>query len=533
MYDLIIIGSGGAGLTAALSAKEQNKKVLVVTKNLPTHSQTCQAQGGINAVINSDNDSIETHVNDTYTAGAKLASKSNLKYLCENANEAIKWLDEIGVPFTRNNHNEISQRRFGGSENIRTCYSSDYTGLKILHTLYDNCINKGIEFLCEHQLIDLILDEYKLSCRGVSLLNIKDTSIVEIEAKNVILATGGYAGIYSQKTTNSLSNTADGIYIAYKNGVELSNMEFIQFHPTTLKNTNILISESARGEGGYLVTQNHDRFIDELKTRDEISRAITDKINKNEKVYLDLRHLGKDKIKSLIPQERKLAYEFSNIRLEEDLLEIEPASHYTMGGIKTDLNGQTSLKNLFAVGECAQANLHGANRLGGNSLLELIVMGKRVGSFASNNPVQNEYETKTNNEIIKSKIDNLFKRENEENLYKIKDEISDIMFDKVGLYRSKNSLFDALNFILNTIKNIDKIGIDDKTRIYNKNLIDLIELENILYTSKLVILSSLHRNESRGSHFRIDFKYTDRNLELNTIVKKIDSMDSIYYEDIK
>ena len=345
MIDVLIIGSGIAGLTAAINASNNNSKVLVLSKTYPTHSQSVQAQGGINAVLYEDDDSIDTHVEDTYKASCKLSNKDNIKIMCQNAKETIYWLDSIGVPFNRTNENKISQRKFGGTKKIRTCYSSDYTGLKILHTLYDRCIEQNIEFKNEHLLLNLIIENN--TCIGVTALDIKEGTVKEFLSKTTILATGGYAGIYTNHTTNSYSNTADGIAIAFDAGVELSNMEFVQFHPTSLESSNILISESARGEGGYLLDEQENRFIDELKPRDEVSRAIYEKIERNEKVYLDLRHLGLEKICEVMPQERRLAFDYSNIKIENELLPITPAAHYTMGGIKTDIKTQTNINNLF------------------------------------------------------------------------------------------------------------------------------------------------------------------------------------------
>ncbi len=533
MYDVIIVGSGGAGLTAALSAKQEGKEVLVITKTLVTHSQTCQAQGGINAVLYENEDSIEQHINDTYKASLNLASKQNIKYLCEHAKDAIIWLNKIGVPFSRDENNQISQRKFGGTKMLRTCYSSDYTGLKILQTLYDKCLNEKVEFLEEHILLDLIMDEYKISCAGVTILDIKSSELKDIHAKSIILATGGYAGIYSNKTTNSTSNTADGLAIAYKNKVELSNMEFVQFHPTTLKHTNILISESARGEGGFLLDCNKERFIDELTTRDKVSRAIYKKQSDNNDVYLDLRHLGSQKIKEIMPQERDLAKEFSNILIEEEILPIEPASHYSMGGIKVDINGQTNIKNLYALGECAQANIHGANRLGGNSLLELIVMGKTVGAYAAKNHIKCEYQIKSNIEDLNVQINTLLTNDNCLNFYEDKNRLADMLFSKVGLFRSKDSLYQALDQVRKLRDNIDNIGINDKSKVYNKNLIDYIEYKNTLDIAKVTILSAIHRKESRGSHFRVDYENTDEELNLITTIKLNDGIDCVYYEDIK
>lgn len=309
MIDVIIVGSGGAGLSAALGAKEAGASVLVISKTFPTHSQTVQAQGGINAVLYKDkNDSIEEHINDTYTSSRTLSNKSNIKFMCDNGKETIKWLDKLGVPFSRNEEDNIAQRPFGGTKAIRTCYSSDYTGLKILHTLYDNCLKQNIDFLYEHILVDLIIDNNRVV--GVKVLNLLNSEINEIYSKTVILATGGYSNIFSGFTTNSNLTTGDGIAIAFNRGAKLSNLEFVQFHPTALKYSNTLISESARAEGAYLVTKEGDRFVDELRTRDIVARAIKDKILEGKEVYLDLRHLDIKVLKEKMPQEIKLIKDF-------------------------------------------------------------------------------------------------------------------------------------------------------------------------------------------------------------------------------
>ena len=510
MIDVLIIGSGGAGLTAALNAKKNNTNVLVVSKTFPTHSQTVQAQGGINAVLYEDNDSIENHINDTYNASHLLANKKNITFLCKTAKETIFWLDSIGVPFNRTKNGKFSQRKFGGTKHLRTCYSSDYTGLKIMHTLFDQCLKENIDFCYEYFLLELIIEND--ICKGAIFLDIKNGNIATIYAKTTILATGGYAGIYSNNTTNTYSNSADGLAVAFRAGVKLSNMEFVQFHPTTLVNTNILISESARGEGAYLVDKDGNRFIDELKSRDEVTKAIYERILNKEKIFLDLRHLGLNKINELIPQERKLAFEFSNIKIEDELLPIIPSAHYSMGGIKTNINGETNIINLFAVGECANASIHGANRLGGNSLLEIVTLGRHIGTYVSNKAkdIANFDEKISNQEIkTKEKISEFYEKKSEINFYKIKDYLSNKLFKDVGIFKERNKLIEFQNIINDISKDRNKMGIEDKSKIYNKNLIDLLEFLNILLVSKLVVLSSLNREESRGSHFRIDFPNKD------------------------
>ena len=533
MIDVLIIGSGGAGLSSALKAKENGSNVLVVSKSMPTYSQTVQAQGGINAVLYEDNDSVDEHINDTYKASHGLAIKENVKFLCENAKDTILWLDSIGVPFNRDEKGNISQRKFGGTKKIRTCYSSDYTGLKIIHTLYDQCIKEEIEFKNEYFLLELIVENS--SCKGAIFLDINTGNIEQILAKTTILATGGYAGIYSKNTTNSVLTTGDGIATAFKAGVELSNMEFVQFHPTSMIDNHILISESARGEGGYLVDVDGSRFIDELKPRDEVSRAIYSKLKEGKKVYLDLRHLGLEKIKETIPQERKLAFEFLNIKIEDELLPIVPSAHYTMGGIKTNLNGETNIKNLFACGECANASIHGANRLGGNSLLEIVTLGQNTAIYASNKAKNTNSFLLDDSYInkIKDKIRIILNKENEENFYLLKKDLSNELFTNIGLFRNESNINKFFQKLASINEDFSKSGITDKSDIYNKNLIEYLEFENILLLSKLVSICAKDRKESRGSHYRTDYTTISDEFRFNSLVKLSNDEIVNQFEGIK
>lgn len=535
MYDVVIIGSGGAGLSAAIEAKKNGSNVLVVSKTYPTHSQTSQAQGGINAVLSeSEEDNNKKFIEDTYKASYNLGNISHIKKFCESSKNTIEWLDSIGVPFSRDQNSEISQRKFGGTKAIRTCYSSDYTGLKILHTLYDQCIKYDIEFLNEHYLLDLIIEEN--SIKGVIVLDILDSSIKEIKSKSVILATGGYAGIYHDHTTNSFSNTGDGVAIALKSGAKISNIEFVQFHPTALENRNILISESARAEGAYLIDEKGNRFIDELKSRDIVARAIFEKIQEGHKVFIDARHLGKDKIESCMPQERRIIHDFMKLKMERDLIPITPSSHYSMGGILTNIEGESSIKNLYACGECAQSGIHGANRLGGNSLMEIIQFGREIGLIASKNSKKTKDIKLISNETLNKNqdlINTLFKNCKYENINKIKKEIGKELFKNVGLFKDENGLKNSIEEIQKIEKIVEKAGLKNRDKIYNKSLIELLELKNIITLSKTIILSSLLRKESRGAHYRRDYKERSNIYDKNTIVELKENNLEIYFEDIK
>jgi succinate dehydrogenase / fumarate reductase flavoprotein subunit len=503
-YDVIIIGAGGAGLVSAIHAKNAGAKVLVLTKEYPTRSQTCMAQGGINAALgNTQEDSIEAHITNTLKSAHGLANEDAVKFLCENAPSAVHWLDNIGVPFSRTKESKIAQRKLGGASSARACYAQDYTGLKILHTLYDKCLSLDIEMICEKFLLEVLTNDNKVT--GVSVLNKRNSNIETYNAPSVILATGGYSRIYHTHSTNSTSTTGDGLCVASRAGAKLSDMEFIQFHPTALKNSAILISESARGAGGYLLNSKNERFTNELAPRDEVARAIDDELDKGEDIFLDIRHLGEEFIDKELPQERKLARLYENVDPVHDLLPIKPVAHYTMGGIEVDSKSMTNISGLFAVGECANHKVHGANRLGGNSLLELVVFGKEAGVnatiFAKNNPLQDSNISTNINieEILNDTICSV-------NFYDKQKFIGDLFYKHVAIKRNEQSLNLALKEIQNIKSQLPLMGVNDKSKIYNSNLIEFLEFKNMLEICEKVIISALKRKESCGAHFRSDFK---------------------------
>ena len=521
MYDILIVGSGGAGLSSAIRLKQRGFNVAILSKTHSTASQTSQAQGGINAVLNNGDDSVENHINDTLISSHNLGDKDTISFMCKEASSSIKWLDDLGVPFNRDNSNNIAQRQLGGASNKRACYSSDYTGLKILHTLYDTAISLGIIFIDEFMMLNIIVEDE--ITRGITALEIKTSKVHQILAKSVVLASGGYGGIYHGYSTNSGATTSDGIISALNAGCELKNMEFVQFHPTSLKDKFILISESARGEGGYLVLKDGTRFVDELLARDIVAREITKKLLNNEEVYLDIRHLGFDKINHLMPQEYKLCYQFTGLKMDKDLIPIIPASHYTMGGIKVNKECKTNIKSLYAIGECSAVGVHGANRLGGNSLLEIITFGKYLGDTIpkdNSTHLDKEYEVFTKD---KNFVKSLFSKNNDINFYTYKDKLGKLMYKKVGLFRDETNLFEALNKVKSYKNDFKKMGLEDKSEIYNTNLKELIEFKNMIECCEVVIQSALNRKESRGAHYRDDFTLENEDLAVNTIVRKVES----------
>jgi succinate dehydrogenase / fumarate reductase flavoprotein subunit len=515
MYDILIVGSGGAGLSSALRAKESGLKVLVVSEGYPTRSQTCMAQGGMNAALgNSGDDKISWHIEDTLKSSKGLGSQEMIKKLCSNAPDTIDWLNSIGVPFSRDDSGNVAQRKLGGASASRACYSQDYTGLKILHTLYDQCLKEGIEFLNEHHLLDLVIKDSKAV--GAIFLDLRETKTKTISSKSIILATGGYAGIYKSYTTNTNQSTGDGIVVAYRAGAKISNLEFVQFHPTALKGSGTLISESARGAGGKLINSDGVRFTDELKARDEVSQDIKNQLDLGKNVFLDIRHLGEEFIDESIPQERKLCISYAGVDPVYDLIPITPAAHYSMGGILVDEKLMSSIDGLFAVGECSNSKVHGANRLGGNSLLEIISFGRIVAKSAK------EYIIDFSNlgEVDKDyDIESYFKSEPSVDFYKEFEKLSQKLYEQVGITRNQQGLESAKRFIDEMKKKIPSMGIVDKGRVYNSNLLDFIKFKNALDLSYIITISAIRRKESRGAHHRSDFPDLNNDFLKDTVVE--------------
>ena len=497
--DVLIIGAGGAGLTAALHAKKSGADVLLLTKEYPTRSQTCMAQGGINAALgNMGEDSVASHIANTLQSAHGEADADAVGFMCTQAIEAVEWLDSIGVCFSRTPEAKIAQRTLGGASAARACYAQDYTGLKILHTLYDKALEAGIVIESQKYLLGLLQDRDSRVC-GAEILDIRSGKSALYEAKAVILATGGYSRVYDKNSTNSTASTGDGIAVAKRAGAELQGMEFVQFHPTALKNSSILISESARGEGGYLLNAKGERFTDELARRDVVSRAINAEIAKGEEIFLDIRHLGEAFIDAGLPQERKLAKRYENIDPVHELIPIKPVAHYTMGGIKVDKHSQTNVSGLFACGECANHSVHGANRLGGNSLLEIVVFGKEAGVNAAKFAQEKGVHVATAKAL--SCLESLSAYTNELDFYRVKEQLGDLFYKNVGIVRTEKQLKSAQNKIAEIQKNIKRYGVSDKSEHCNTNRIEFLEFLNILDIAEAIVVAALKRTQSCGAHF--------------------------------
>ncbi len=526
MIDVLIIGSGGAGLTAALSAQEAGASVLVVGKTYPTNSQTSMAQGGINAALsNVGEDHVSSHIADTVKSAHGLCDEDMVRKMCADGPETIKWLESLGVPFSRLDNGKsgkdtVAQHQMGGASAKRACYAQDYTGLKILHTLYDTCLKEKIEFLDEYYLLNLIIKDGV--AKGATFLDIRTGEVKQIDAKSVVMATGGYASLYHGFTTNAYGSTGDGVAAALRAGGAVSDMEFIQFHPTALKHSAILISESARGEGGHLLNSDGERFIDELKPRDEVARAIFAQIKEGQRVFLDVRHLGEDKLMELLPQEIELCKIHEHIDPAKELIPIKPVAHYTMGGIDVDyaleVNG---IKGCFAVGECSNAKVHGANRLGGNSLLEIIAFGRFVGEnaykhsiYASSKPAD---ATQKEKDILEIKV--LFSQENTSNFYPYRELLGNLFYEKVGIVRENHQLHEALDEVISMQIAQKEMGISDKNQTNNQNLIDFLEFKNALLLAPTIISAAIARDESRGAHYKVGFENEDNDFKKHIVLQ--------------
>lgn len=514
MVDVLIVGAGGAGLSAALAAKARGASVAVLGKSYPTRAQTCMAQGGINAALgNAGDDSVEQHIADTLKSAQGIADEGAVQVMCSEGVNAVRWLDAVGVPFSRTEDAKIAQRKLGGAYAARACYAQDYSGLKILHTLYDQCNREGITFYDERFLLQIIVVGGRAA--GVSVLNMRSGETEHHYARSVILATGGYSRLYDRFSTNATGSGGDGHAAALRAGARLSDMEFVQFHPTGLLSSSILISESARGAGGHLINGKAERFVDELLPRDRVARAIHEQIASGETVWLDIRHLGEAFIDAELPQERKLARLYEGVDPVDSPMPIRPVAHYTMGGIEVDCSSQTCVEGLFAAGECANHRVHGANRLGGNSLLELVVFGKQAGSSAALYASTAEAPPATG-----GSLDPLREALNPDasiDFYAQRTRLGALFYEKVGLVRDAAGLEEACRAIREMRDALPQMGVRDDSPVYNTNLIEFLEFKNTLLLAQAVAEGALRRHESRGAHYRSDFPDKDEALTRHSL----------------
>ncbi|MCS6289801.1 MAG: FAD-binding protein [Nitrospira sp.] len=512
-HDILIVGAGLAGMRAAIAAPP-DLNVALLSKVHPVRSHSVAAQGGINAAIG-EQDSWEAHAYDTAKGGLYLGDQDAIEAMCREAPQDILELERMGVIFSRTPEGRIAQRPFGGAGFPRTCYAADRTGHALLHAMYEQLMKRRCRVYEEWYVTALLVEQGR--CCGVVAWDLVQGGLQALRAKAVILATGGSGRVFAT-STNAVINTGDGMALAYRAGLPLEDMEFVQFHPTTLKDTGILITEGARGEGGYLLNTLGERFMKryapeqmELATRSTVSLAIGQEIQEGRGVdgcvLLDLRHLGRARILERLPQIRELALEFAGLDPIETPIPIRPGAHYQMGGVRTNAWGETDLPGLFAAGECACVSVHGANRLGGNSLLETIVFGRRAGTRAAeairdcNLPPVPEDVLKSEEQRLKTLLTN----PGPERAWQIRDDLGKTMSLNLGIFRTKQSMQEALGAIQALKIRGQRMCVQDKGRIFNTDLIQALELQCLLDIAETIVVSALGREESRGAHYRADF----------------------------
>ncbi len=515
-YDIVVIGSGISGMRAAIEAKELGANVALITKASPTANNSFMAKGGINAAMGNmkDKDSIFEHAHETYKSSLGVGNKEAINIFCEQAPAAVRDLSQYGVAFDKLKNGKISQRSFGGSKFKRTVHAADETGAAIMKTLYGVIKEYGIDILKNYMAINLVTKDNIIS--GVTLLDEVNKKVLVCEAKSLILASGGFASLYKNHTSNVRDATGDGIAMGLRAGLEAMNLEFVQFHPTGLDGSNFLISEAARGEGGRLVDENGESFVDELNTRDFVTRAIYKELAKDRKVYLDLTHLPEELINTKLIGIKKRVKTLKKLDVTKDFIPISPVAHYTMGGIKTDTIGRTSIDGLFIVGEAGDNGVNGANRLGGNSLSQGAVFGKIAAyeaiKFANR---KGKFNGVDYYEIMKDihYIEELKEESKRVNANQIRNQIGEILFNYLGIIRDEDGIkkaFEELIVIEEQIKNTNNGT--------TSTLKAMIELKNSILVAKTIAMSALLREESRGAHFRKDYPEQDHKFKTDTLV---------------
>jgi succinate dehydrogenase / fumarate reductase flavoprotein subunit len=541
-FDVVIVGAGGAGMRAALQLSEAGFNVAVLSKVFPTRSHTVAAQGGIAASLgNVTEDNWHWHMYDTVKGSDYLGDQDAIEFMCRQASEVVYELEHFGMPFDRLENGKIYQRpfggqsqNFGGAQATRSCAAADRTGHALLHTLYQRNVHANTQFFVEWMGLDLIRDEQG-DVVGVTALEMETGDVVALQARAVLLATGGGGRVF-QASTNAFINTGDGLGMAARSGVPLEDMEFWQFHPTGVYGAGVLISEAVRGEGGYLLNKEGERFMEryapnakDLASRDVVSRALTMEIkegrgcgNNADHLLLKLNHLDADVINMRLPGIREIAIKFAQVDPIDEPIPVIPTAHYMMGGIPTNLHGQVVapyktgpeevVQGLYAVGECACLSVHGANRLGTNSLLDIIVFGRAAGKQIIEDLKKNPHHKKLNEAPIDrtlARLDRLDNQKDGENVAQVGEALRKTMQEHCGVFRFPDLLKEGVAKISEISDRVEHTEIKDKSKVFNTARVEALELSNLAEVALATMVSAEARNESRGAHAREDFPKRD------------------------
>ena len=543
-HDVLIIGAGLAGMRAALSARQNGVDVAVISKVHPVRSHSNAAQGGINAALEHAGDDWHDHAYDTVKGSDYLGDQDAIEAMCREAGSEVIQMEHYGVTFSRDENGRLGTRAFGGQGKARTFFVADFTGQALLHVLYEQIMRAGVRVYEEWFVLEILVEDGE--CAGAVVMEIRSGDIHVIRAKAVIMAAGGLGRVF-EPSTNALICTGDGMGLAYRVGAPLMDMEMVQYHPTTLEGSGVLITEGARGEGAHLLNSDGDRFMEryapnmmELASRDVVSRAEQTEINEGRgidgSVLLDLRHLGEPIIRERLTQILDIARDFANVNLLEEPVPIRPGMHYQMGGVKTDVDGQTPLPGLYAAGEVACVSVHGGNRLGANSLLDTLVFGRRSGEHAAELA-----KSKAHKEIDdsaadgeKAHIQRLLDNVKSEDMFgQIRLDMGTTMNDHLAVYRNQAGMESALGAIRQLRERYQSVYVPDKGKTWNTNLVFTLELGFMLDCAEAITLSAIERTESRGAHTREDFpERDDENWLRHILVRQTEDGPALDYQSV-
>ena len=552
-FDAIVVGGGGAGLRATTGLAEKGYNVACVSKLFPTRSHTVAAQGGINAALgNVTKDDWKWHFYDTVKGSDWLGDQDAIHYMCREAPNAVLELERYGLPFSRTQEGKIYQRAFGGQsleygkggQAYRTACAADRTGHAMLHSLYGNALKHDAKFFIEHFALDLLMSENK--CVGILAFDIEQGEYLKLKAKNTILATGGYGRCYFS-ATSAHTCTGDGNAMCLRKGLPVQDAEFIQFHPTGLYGAGVLLTEGCRGEGGYLLNSKQERFMEryapnakDLASRDVVSRAITIEINEGrgvgpqkDHVYLQLSHLSKQNLEERLPGISETAKIFTGVDVAKDPVPVLPTVHYNMGGIPTNWKGQVLnpttfqpnqvVEGLWAAGEAACSSVHGANRLGANSLLDIVVFGKACADNIIKTNKPGDFVAKENENLVAKDIERyerLLQNDGTRTIGEIRTEMQQIMQRHGGVFRNDKLLQEGVDKLNKLYKDLSNVKVHDQSKVFNTEFIELLELENLLQNSLATLHSANYRKESRGAHSHDDYpERDDQNWLTHTIAR--------------